>query len=79
MKKEEIEGRLTNVVKRFTGDEDKSFKSNSTFSDLGINSFALFQLIIAVEEEFGIEIPNHDVAKIRTFKDSVRYLKKRLK
>jgi acyl carrier protein len=45
--------------------------------DLGVDSLDLFELIIALEEEFGIEIPQEDVTEINSVKEIVEYLQKR--
>lgn len=45
--------------------------------DLGVDSLDLFELIIALEEEFNIEIPQEDVAEINSVNEITDYLKKR--
>jgi len=49
--------------------EDTSFKD-----DLGLDSLDLFELAMAMEEEFGIEIPQEDLENIVTVGDAVEYL-----
>jgi acyl carrier protein len=46
--------------------------------DLGATSVEIFDLILAVEDEFGIEVPDEDAIMITTVADAVEYLKKRL-
>ena len=46
--------------------------------DLGADSLDLVELIMTVEEEFNIEIPDEEAEKIRTVKDIVEYLAKSL-
>ncbi len=43
--------------------------------DLGADSLDLFELVMALEEEFGVEIPSEDLEKIATVGDVVEYLK----
>jgi acyl carrier protein len=43
--------------------------------DLGADSLDTVELIMALEEEFGIEIPDEDAEKIVTVKDAVEYIK----
>ena len=43
--------------------------------DLGADSLDLFEMVMAMEEEFGIEIPSEDLEKIATVKDLEEYLK----
>lgn len=50
--------------------EESSFKD-----DLGADSLDLFELVMALEEEFGVEIPSEDLPSIVTVNDVVEYLK----
>ena len=50
--------------------EDTSFKD-----DLGLDSLDLFELARAMEEEFGVEIPQEDLESIVTVGDAVEYIK----
>ena len=50
--------------------EEASFKE-----DLGVDSLDLFELVMALEEEFGVEIPSEDLEKIATVADVMDYLK----
>ncbi len=43
--------------------------------DLGADSLDLFELIMSMEEEFGVEIPTEDLEKMATVKDVMDYLK----
>ena len=43
--------------------------------DLGADSLDLFDMVMALEEEFGIEIPSEDLEKIVTVNDIIAYLK----
>ena len=43
--------------------------------DLGADSLDTVELIMALEEEFGVEIPDEDAEKIVTVKDAVEYIK----
>ncbi len=45
--------------------------------DLGADSLDVVELVMAIEEEFGIEVPDEDVENIRTIGDIVSYLGKR--
>ena len=51
--------------------EETSFKD-----DLGADSLDLFEMVMALEEEFGKEIPTEDLEKIATIGDVVAYLEK---
>lgn len=43
--------------------------------DLGVDSLDLFELVMAFEEEYGIEIPTEDLENIKTVGDIVEYMK----
>lgn len=49
--------------------EESSFKE-----DLGADSLDLFELVMALEEEFGIEIPTDDLEQITTVGDVINYI-----
>lgn len=50
--------------------EASSFKD-----DLGVDSLDLFELVMAFEEEYGIEIPTEDLENIKTVGDIIEYMK----
>ena len=50
--------------------EETSFKD-----DLGADSLDLFELVMAIEENFGVEIPTDDLENIATVGDVIKYLK----
>ena len=50
--------------------EASSFKD-----DLGADSLDLFELVMALEEEYGVEIPSEDLEKILTVQDVIDYMK----
>ncbi len=49
--------------------EDSSFKD-----DLGADSLDLFEMVMTMEDEYGIEIPTEDLEKMETVGDVVNYL-----
>jgi len=52
-------------------------EATSLKNDLNADSLDLFQIIMSLEEEFGIEIPTEDTESIHTIGDIVNYLNKR--
>lgn len=50
-------------------------ESSSFKDDLGVDSLDLFELVMAFEEEYGIEIPSEELENIRTVGDIVEYMK----
>jgi len=55
-------------------DEDDIAMETSFADDLEADSIALFELVMAIEEEFDIEIDDESIEKISTVGDIVRYL-----
>lgn len=47
--------------------------------DLGADSLDTVELVMALEEEFGIEIPDEDAEKMRTVGDAMRYIAEKSK
>ena len=55
---------------------DGEVKAESNFKDdLGADSLDLFELVMSMEEEFGVEIPSEALEKIATVGDVIDYLK----
>ncbi|MGL5722447.1 MAG: acyl carrier protein [Brevinema sp.] len=52
-------------------------KENATFiEDLGADSLDIVDFVMAMEEEFGIDIPDEEAQKIKTVKDAVDFIDK---
>lgn len=51
---------------------------NTSFDDLNADSLDVVEVIMALEEEFDIEIPDEDAEKIRTVGDVIEYIKDRI-
>lgn len=56
-----------------------TYKTKLNNKDYNLSSFALIQLICAIEDEFDIEIPNSQIKKFKTVKDLVNYIEKATK
>ena len=55
---------------------ESEISAESNFKDdLGADSLDLFELVMSLEEEYGIEIPSEDLEKIATVSDVIEYLK----
>ena len=69
-------GKLVAVIREQLNLEDVEITEKSNFKDdLGADSLDLFELVMSLEEEFGVEIPSEDLEKIATVGDVVNYLK----
>ena len=56
--------------------DEADIKETSNFKeDLGADSLDLFELVMALEEECGVEIPSEDLESIATVNDVIEYLK----
>ena len=67
--------KVKEIVVEQLGVEAGDVAIDSTFiDDLGADSLDIVELIMAFEEEFGIEIPDEVAEKIKTVKDAVTYI-----
>lgn len=57
-------------------DENEVTMESTFIDDLGADSLDVFQIIMGIEEEFDIEIPNEEAEKIVTVGDAVEQIKK---
>ncbi|TDT70440.1 acyl carrier protein [Hypnocyclicus thermotrophus] len=64
------------IVDQLGVDESQVTLEASFVDDLGADSLDTVELIMAFEEEFGIEIPDEDAEKIKTVKDVIDYVEK---
>ena len=71
----DISDRVTNIVVEHLGvDADKVVEGASFIDDLGADSLDTVELVMAFEEEFGVEIPDDAAERILTVKDAVAFL-----
>lgn len=62
------------VIEHLGVDEDKVTDTASFIDDLGADSLDTVELVMAFEEEFGIEIPDDAAEKIQTVKDAITFI-----
>jgi len=62
------------VIEHLGAEEDKVVPEASFIDDLGADSLDTVELVMAFEEEFGIEIPDEAAEKIQTVKDAISYI-----
>ena len=64
------------IVEVLNVDETEVTMESTFIDDLGADSLDVFQIIMGIEEEFDIEIPNEEAEKIVTVGDAVKQIKK---
>ena len=62
------------VVENLGVEADKVTQDASFIDDLGADSLDIVELVMAFEEEFGVEIPDDAAEKITTVKDAITYI-----
>ena len=71
----EIGDRVMKVIVEHLGVyPDKVTPQASFIDDLGIDSLDVVELVMALEDEFGVEIPDDEAEKIRTVQDAISYI-----
>lgn len=70
-----IQERVKKIIADNLGvDEAKVIESASFVDDLGADSLDTVELVMALEEQFGIEIPDESSEKIQTVGDAINYI-----
>jgi acyl carrier protein len=71
-----IEERVRSIISDQLGVSEDEVKPESKFiDDLGADSLDIVELIMAMEEEFEVEIPDEEAEKIRHVSDVISYIK----
>ena len=72
-----IEGRVKDIIVTELGVEEDQVTTEASFmEDLGADSLDTVELVMAFEEEFGIDIPDSDAEQMRTVGDAIGYIRK---
>ncbi len=64
------------IVEQLSVEKDKVVPNASFVDDLGADSLDLVELIMAMEEEFDVEIPDEEAEKINTVQNAIDYVNK---
>ena len=79
MKMEEVQSKLKEIVMDRLNAEEDQIKPEAAFvEDLGADSLDIVELIMGIEEEFDIEIPDEDAEKLTTVGEAMAYVKTKL-
>jgi len=76
----DIEARVKKIVAEQLGVAEADIKNESSFvDDLGADSLDTVELVMALEEEFGIEVPDEEAEKLISVGDVIRYIEENKK
>ncbi|MBI4436789.1 MAG: acyl carrier protein [Candidatus Omnitrophica bacterium] len=65
------------IVEQLGAKPEEVTPTASFVNDLGADSLDTVELVMALEEEFGVEIPDEDAEKIITVEDAIKYIEKK--
>ena len=76
----DVERRIKQIIAEQLMIKPEEIKGKDHFvENLGADSLDIVELVMAFEEEFGIEIPDQEIEKIATVGQAIKYIKKRIK
>jgi acyl carrier protein len=76
MSPEEIEAKVKELIcQQLEVSEEQLAPEKSFVDDLKADSLAVVELVLALEQEFKLEIPDEDTEQIKTVKDALNYIK----
>jgi acyl carrier protein len=71
-----IEEKVIEIISQKLNLSKDQIKPEASFvDDLGADSLDLVELVMAMEEAFGMEVPDEEAEKLRTVKDAIEYIK----
>lgn len=75
-----VEERVADIIAEQLGVKKEEIKAESSFiDDLGADSLDTVEVVMALEEEFSIEIPDEDAEKITTVGEAAKYIEEKVK
>jgi len=78
MTREEIAKMVKDIIVEKLGVNPSEVKEEASFvEDLGTDSLDTVELVMDLEEKFGLEIPDEDAEKIKTVRDAIDYIEKK--
>ena len=73
-----VEDKIKDLIAEHLGvSMDEVVPEASFIDDLGADSLDIVELVMAMEEEFDVEIPDDDAEKIQTISDAINYLREK--
>ena len=67
------------IVEQLEVNESEVVPEAKFIDDLGADSLDIVELVMALEDEYGIEIPDEDAEKIETVGDAIKYIEEHIK
>ncbi len=67
------------IIEQLGVSAEEAVPEASFIDDLGADSLDIVELVMALEEEWGLEIPDEDAEKIQTVQDAITYIEERVK
>jgi acyl carrier protein len=78
MTTQDIEGQVIEIICEQLDVKREDVSPDKTFTDdLGADSLAIVELVLALEEKFEVKIPDDEVDTIKTVQDAINYIKVR--
>ena len=73
------EAKVKDIIINELGVEEEKVTTDASFvDDLGADSLDTVELVMAFEEEFGVDIPDEDAEQMRTVGDAIKYLREHM-
>ncbi len=73
-----VESKIKSIIAEQLGVKPEEVTPNASFvDDLGADSLDTVELIMALEEEFSVEIPDEDAEKMKTVGDVIKYIEEK--
>ena len=73
-----VEDTIKDIVVKIVHCDREVLKPEATFQDMKADSLDMVQVLVALEDEFGIEIPDEDAQNFKNFGDFVSYVEARV-
>ncbi|GAM22295.1 hypothetical protein SAMD00019534_054700 [Acytostelium subglobosum LB1] len=76
LSEKEVSERVIDVISKYDKCAGKAVAPTSTFKELDLDSLDSADILVAVEEEFSIEIPDEEADRINSVKETISYIRK---
>jgi len=66
------------ILEHLEVEKEKAVPEAHFIDDLGISSMDLWELVLIMEDEFNLEVPDEDLEKIQTIQNAINYIEQRV-